>query len=149
MLWGAASDLRQRLVAVLADAEPPTEERLHQARILAKRLRYTLEPLTAAAGNDALSATIALQDLLGSARDLGGVLASLDGEMPSADVASAFARLRSRAAREREDVLARLAASWLGKEPAVAALAPVDRLLDHVRQDLADSLEPPGPQGGG
>ena len=127
VLAAAGRDLHRRLRAALSVRPPLPDEGLHAARILAKRLRYTLEAIDHVLP-EALAPLVALQDLLGTARDLGRLLAAASASAPPAACAEEVARIRAHIEGERERAMAALASDWLGRR-ARAALRPVEAAL--------------------
>jgi CHAD domain-containing protein len=127
VLAAAGRDLHRRLRAALSVRPPLPDEGLHAARILAKRLRYTLEAIDHVLP-EALAPLVALQDLLGTARDLGRLLAAASASAPPAACAEEVARIRAHIEGERERAMAALASDWLGRR-ARAALRPVEAPL--------------------
>ncbi len=128
VLGCAGVALLERLRALLAADPPLPAGDLHAARILAKRLRYTLEALDPAQG-EALARLAALQDLLGNARDLGTLLGVVSASTPPEESASEVARIRASIESERERALEALASDWLGARRARTALRPVEVAL--------------------
>jgi len=83
-------DQAQRLDEILATIESRDDEAIHRARIAAKRLRYTLEPVapSLSSGADLVPRLKRLQDLLGELHDL----SELEDEVRIAMEAAAVAR---------------------------------------------------------
>ncbi len=147
-----ATALREALAAA---GEPADEERLHRARIEAKRLRYLVEPLRdlLAEARPVLARLRELQDLLGGARDLAVLAAELAADGAAAEAARLGAAAgdgtagRSAASRTGRLSLARrigerraamrrdLRAAWLDES------SPSARDLDAVLARLLAALD--------
>ncbi|HEX9106845.1 MAG TPA: CHAD domain-containing protein, partial [Longimicrobiales bacterium] len=124
-----ARKLRLKLLDTLAQPAPLTGERLHAARITTKRLRYTLDVLVGRPGvRQAVRRLAALQDLLGSSRDLALLIASLEAVEPPAEHAHATAVVLDALRREHARVSSVLENDWLG-DRVLQALEPVERAL--------------------
>jgi hypothetical protein len=101
-------------------AESEDESRIHAARIGAKRVRYTLEPVAdTAAAAPAVAELVRLQDLLGRYKDLGDAIVTMDRALAAAHRAgletlvAGLHALLMRARTERAELLARVRAEWL------------------------------------
>jgi CHAD domain-containing protein len=134
----ALSDLRARadavrsraLTRIAAALESPGEERLHDARIAARRWRYTLETLAAAM--DATRETQALgeaQRAAGAALELGALQRRIEKEVArqGEEATAAVQPLLERIVRRRGEALAEwatVARTWAEPAPPAGPLPP-------------------------
>lgn len=136
-----AEALRTALAAVQSVDD---QERAHEGRIGAKRLRYLLEPF--ADDNDDARAVVKqlkqLQDLLGDMHDAHVARLLLDGERKSADADAlpGLEALAGAATRETERLYGDAEGGWLGGR-ADDFFGEVDALAARLRTGGADDTE--------
>lgn len=130
-LEAAAGSLMEALAAV---EDVTRQDEAHRARILAKRVRYLLEPLSDAipGGREAVREVRRLQDALGDMHDLHLLWQECGAGMDQPDAPPGLEAVLRRLSRERQAAFAAVRAGWLG-----GAAAGLKQRLDEAARALA------------